>query len=184
MQEAMAAGGDLQSVMLDRDELSRLGLRTEDHCGRFYQMLFVYSYGLHHSLQELLGVAAESHRAELAVRFWRTFVGIAERLLKAGIHTELLELLHGMETEVSDLTAESAAREQRNEAEVTELRVVAAAAVKVRVAHVAVGAAPAAAPASVSANRPKRAARKPELFEAGSCTELTRLMAQAPHSLT
>ena len=48
----------------------------------------------------------------------------------------------------------------------------------------AVVAAPAAAPASVSANRPKRAARKPELFEAGSCTELTRLMAQAPHSLT
>ena len=103
----MIATGSLQRAQLDRDELLRLGLRSDEQCARFYQMLFVYSYGLHHSLQELLGMTAESHRAELAVRFWRTFVGIAEQLLKAGIHTELLELLHGLETEVSDLAAES-----------------------------------------------------------------------------
>ena len=42
--------------------------------------------------------------------FWRTLVGIGERLLRTTLHTELLDLLHGMEEEVSLIRADAELR--------------------------------------------------------------------------
>ena len=54
--------------------------------------------------------ADRSHTPRRQANFWRTNVGIGERLLRTTLHTELLELLHGLEEDVADIRADAEAR--------------------------------------------------------------------------
>jgi len=109
----------LERAGLGRAQLQAEGL-TADETAKLHQLLFVYSIGLHHSLSSIVGRLPPEPGADVAVRWWRTLVSVAERLLRTQLRTELLELLHEMEGELSDaqraaLAAEEGARRQTGE---------------------------------------------------------------------
>ena len=97
----------LERVGLGRGQLHAVGV-AGDEASRLYDLLFVYSIGLHHSLAQTLARLPEDRSAEVAVAWWRTLVAVAERLVRTELRTELLEMLHGMEEEVATAEARAA----------------------------------------------------------------------------
>ena len=97
----------LARVGLGRPQLQAEGLVAEE-VERLYQLLFVYSIGLQHSVQQNLKRLTDAAAAPVALRWWRALVAVAERLLRTQLRTELLDLLHGMEEEVHDARVSAA----------------------------------------------------------------------------
>ena len=97
----------LARVGLGRPQLQAEGLAAEE-VERLYQLLFVYSIGLQHSVQQNLKRLTDAAAAPVALRWWRALVAVAERLLRTQLRTELLDLLHGMEEEVHDARVSAA----------------------------------------------------------------------------
>ena len=97
----------LARVGLGRAQLQAEGLAAEE-VDRLYQLLFVYSIGLQHSVQQNLKRLTDAAAAPIALRWWRALVAVAERLLRTQLRTELLDLLHGMEEEVHDARVSAA----------------------------------------------------------------------------
>ena len=71
----------LARVGLARPQLQGEGLVPEE-VERLYQLLFVYSVGLQHSVQQSLKRLTEAASAPIALRWWRALVAVAERLLR------------------------------------------------------------------------------------------------------
>ena len=97
----------LARVGLGRPQLQAEGMVAEE-VERLYQLLFVYSIGLQHSVQQNLKRLTDAAAAPIALRWWRALVAVAERLLRTQLRTELLDLLHGMEEEVHDARVSAA----------------------------------------------------------------------------
>ena len=89
----------LSRVGLGRTQLQAEGLAA-DEVDRLYQLLFVYSIGLQHSVQQNLKRLTDAAAAPIALRWWRALVAVAERLLRTQLRTELIDMLHGMEADV------------------------------------------------------------------------------------
>lgn len=99
---SMPSGGErngLSRAKLDRQSLLSEGL-TPEQVARLHQTLFVHSFGVHEQLEALLRTCRPQARATVCTRFVRSLVAVFERLLRSTIHSELVELLHGMEDEV------------------------------------------------------------------------------------
>ena len=133
--EVRAAAGGLQRAQLSREALADLGLADDAAAGRLYHLLFVYSFGMANSLDELTRRLPDASRAALTLRVWRTVVGIGEQLLRASCRTELLELLHGMEDEVGAIAAAAKQNADDERRERDELRATLDAALRVGDAH-------------------------------------------------
>ena len=133
--EVRAAAGGLQRAQLSREALADLGLADDAAAGRLYHLLFVYSFGMANSLDELTRRLPDASRAALTLRVWRTVVGIGEQLLRASCRTELLELLHGMEDEVGAIAAAAKQNADDEKRERDELRATLDAALRVGDAH-------------------------------------------------
>ena len=89
----------LARVGLGRTQLQAEGLAAREVEG-LYQLLFVYSVGLQHSVQQNLKRLTDAAAAPIALRWWRALVAVAERLLRTQLRTELIDMLHGMEDDV------------------------------------------------------------------------------------
>lgn len=96
------AGGGLTRARLDRAHLQEQGLSAEQ-VAQLHQSLFVHTFGLHQSLEALLKFCHPKAQAIVSARFVRSLVAIFERLLRTSIHSELVDLLHGMEDEVGSI---------------------------------------------------------------------------------
>lgn len=99
---SLGAGGGLIRARLDRAHLRAQGLST-DQVAQLHQSLFVHTFGLHQSLEVLLKLLRPQAQAVVSTRFVRSLVAIFERLLRTSMHSELVELLHGMEDEVGSI---------------------------------------------------------------------------------
>ena len=91
----------LARVGLGRTQLQAEGLAAKEVEG-LYQLLFVYSVGLQHSVQQNLKRLTDAAAAPIALRWWRALVAVAERLLRTQLRTELIDMLHGMEDDVHE----------------------------------------------------------------------------------
>tara|TARA_B100000795_G_scaffold165994_1_gene124872 strand:+ start:90 stop:995 length:906 start_codon:yes stop_codon:yes gene_type:complete len=91
----------LARVGLGRTQLQAEGLAAREVEG-LYQLLFVYSVGLQHSVQQNLKRLTDAAAAPIALRWWRALVAVAERLLRTQLRTELIDMLHGMEDDVHE----------------------------------------------------------------------------------
>ena len=75
-----------------------------------YLALFVHTFGAHQQLEEVLRGLQPAARAAVVARFMRSLVGVIERLIRTSVHSEIVELLYGMEKEVAHAVADADAR--------------------------------------------------------------------------
>ena len=96
-------GGSAPLHGLTRAKMSRQQLYAEgldaSQAAQLYTCLFVHSFGVHQSMKDLLRPCTANARAKVGSRFIRALVAISERLVRTNIHSELVEMLHGMEDE-------------------------------------------------------------------------------------
>ena len=119
-------GGSPSLHGLTRAKMSRQQLYAEgldaSQAAQLYTCLFVHSFGVHQSMKDLLRPCNANARAKVGSRFIRALVAISERLVRTNIHSELVEMLHGMEDEVANVTAEASEKldaARHNEAELS-----------------------------------------------------------------
>ena len=124
----------LTRAKISRQQLLADGLDSAQ-AAQLYQCLFVHSFGAHQAIEELLRPCGPMSRASVGVKFVRALVAIFERLVRTSIHSELVEMLHGMEDEVANVQADSERRLQS--AKLTESQLNHAVATAVRRAEAA-----------------------------------------------
>ena len=95
----------LRRARLDKQQLSAEGL-SPAQVAKLHLTLFTHSFGAHHALEEMLreSTVAPAAKAAVGARFFRVLVAVCERLTRTSLHSEMLDLLHGMEDELADAT--------------------------------------------------------------------------------
>ena len=123
----MEGAHGLRRARIDRRELAAAGL-SPAQVARLYLSLFVHSFGAHQAIESALRGCSAVSRATLGVRVLTVLVAVSERLIRTSMHSELVEMMHALEDELSEVEKHANARVDEAEARVRELtRTVAAA---------------------------------------------------------